>query len=305
MAGTIIPADLEIDMDGADPDQPGDIKVVKGNAVVINTCDSSWGWSIVGATSGKSISLSGDMKEGIASVLITLSSDTTQAIVKFQSTSTPFDITGCKYIKAWDKINLSTSLGGTITALWSFGESTWNEQNSTAMNLTNSWVQRSWLISSVTSGSRDAVTRFAVTVNSSFTVASKGYRIDYVIGDPGPSKIKAYDGDATIQLYPKFQSGIYTATTEAPRTIILNKSGTPSHIRIQNITTGDATANDEVVWYSGMTQYYAARTGGAVAPSTDMVIDVGDSYFTVATDDRVNQATRNYGYCVMWNDTTG
>ncbi len=305
MAGTIIPADLEIDMDSADPDQPGDIKVVKGTVIEINNCDSTTGWSLVGSSTG-GVYIANNVwtspYSGVSSIALILPPNST-GIIKYTNPSTSISIYTNKYIKCRFMQSYYNKVENCVLY---FGESTYNEQSSTAFSIPwTGWTEKSWNISAISTASRDAVTRFGLKAENTSTDGTRHVYLDYIIADPGPSKIKAFDGDATIQLYPKFQSGIYTATTEAPRTITLNKSGTPSHIRIQNITTGDATANDEVVWYSGMTQYYAARTGGAVAPSTDMVIDVGDSYFTVATDDRVNQATRNYGYCVMWNDTTG
>ncbi len=302
MAGTIIPADLEIDMDGTDPDQPGDIKIVKGTVLELDDCDATTIWTV---QSGAGVTISLDnakVREGTGSIKVNVPAGIT-AIVKATKASGSWDISLHNYLR----FSLSQK-GGPLTTMTGFkayfGETAYNDQGPQALTAPGiSWTDYGWLISGIAAASRNAVT--IVAFEATAPVGASFFNIDYVYAAPGPSKIKAYDGDATIQLSPKFQSGIYTATTEAPRTITLNKSGTPSHIRIQNITTGDATANDEVVWYSGMTQYYAARTGGAVAPSTDMVIDVGDSYFTVATDDRVNQATKNYGYCVMWNDTTG
>ena len=47
MVSGTMPSDLSIYIDGNDPTEPGDIKVVKGSLLELDDCDSNAAWSIV------------------------------------------------------------------------------------------------------------------------------------------------------------------------------------------------------------------------------------------------------------------
>jgi hypothetical protein len=248
MVQVTVPTDLGMFADENDPTEPGDIKVVSGSPVEINDCDSLTGWEIV---SGEGVSIqidNGEVKEGTGSIRVYVPADV-NAILKYTKPSGSFDISTQLYIKMWTYL---VTIGGpwenaSLYAL--FGEAAYDEQGPQMMEASNLWLQPKWDISGIAAGSRDAVTQFGINLDNRTRTYAKYLYFDYIIADPGPSEIKAFDGDRVIRLYPKIYKGSYVGdgTTQ---NVPLPRKGIPSRIDI------DCVGRRLHRWYSGMTPEY-------------------------------------------------
>jgi hypothetical protein len=295
MAGTIIPADLEIDMDGEDPSDPGDIKVVKGTVLELDDCDATTQWS-VHSGAGVTIALDNStFKEGTGSIKVSVPAGIT-AIIKATKASGSWDLTSYNYLKVWLRTNTATPA---VNCNLHFGESAYGEQNKGAFTLpAGEFSQISWDISAIAAASRNAVTIFAVTLPA-VGPTTNYFRIDYAFADPGPSQIKAFDGDRVIDLYPKVYQGTYTGNGSDPQTITLPRKGHPSAIFIQG-NAALANGGRPYLWLNTMGDNLAARLDSGGTFDAAMITEVGDCYFKVG--DVMNTNTTVFHYLVLWSD---
>ena len=282
--------------DENDPIEPGDIKIVKGTLEVLDNCDSDAQWSV---ESGEGVTIEEDssvVQEGSGSLKITIPPSTT-AIVKL--TGGPWDLSALKYLKLWHFYYGSGEGAGLGNAYLYFGEAVYNENVSSAFFINNVWSCKSWDISEIPAANRNAVTQFAFKVVNNDATFPYDCWIDYVIADPGPSQIKAFDGDRVIQLYPKVYTSHYHATGDDDLAITIPRKGPPSRIQIDGMVTRT------VLWTTDMAAGHSKRMSNDTADNTDItdgIKSVGDCYFTVGTGAQVNTNGTIYHYTVWWDD---
>lgn len=297
MVQVTMPSDLDIYQDGNDPTEPGDIKINKGTLQDIHHCDAlDDGTSIWSVHSGVGVTIALDTSvhvEGTGCIKVTVPSGIT-AIVKATKSAGSWDISLQKYLKVWLKRSSTVDY-----MILHFGEAAYDEQTSPDIHPIHStvWSQKSWDISAIAVASRNAVTIFALEV-SNIGSSERVINIDYVYADPGPSQIKAYDGDKTILVYPKFYVGTYTGDGFDDHRIDIPRKGIPDAIMT---FMGSGTANAGMLWTSTMTVGNSQQIeGGAIL--TTGIKSVGDCYFTLGTHARVNKDTEPYHYMVWWAD---
>jgi hypothetical protein len=271
-----------------DPIEPGEIKVIKGTILELDDCDSITQWSV---HSGAGVTIELDesqVYEGTGSIKVTVPVGIT-AIIKCTKSSGSWDLTTYKYLKV-----VLRAENATPNCNLYFGEAAYNEQNLGAFTMSPSWVQKSWDISGISAASRNAATIFAVYIPNASGVV-RTFHIDYVFADPGPSQVKAFDGDKVIQLYPKICTGHYHGTG-SPLTVTLNRKGTPSGI----LLLPNTGARDSFAWQTEMGGYAKNLSNSAIANT--VITAVGDGYFTLGTNANTNTSTEIVSYIVMWDD---
>ncbi len=291
MVSGTMPKDTDIYQDSNDPTEPGDIKIVRGTSVVLDTGDDVATWSVESGV-GVTIELDeSNVYEGTGSIKVMVPSGIT-AIIK--CTIGASDISDQKYLNIYLRKGYAIEWGNLY-----FGEAAYNEQShaitSTGVYI---WKREIWDISALAVASRNAVTEFAVSAVSSDTVQNY-FWIDYVYADPGPSSIRAYDGDRVINIYPKIYHGKYTSTGAALM-IEIPRKGTPSYIEIQR---DHATDSPCIYWQKEFGAGNVLSKTAAGIFLTNRIDIVGDCYFTLGTDVEVNAAAaHDYYYTVMWED---
>jgi hypothetical protein len=226
------------------------------------------------------------------------------SVIRFTNSTSSWDLSGCKYIKV--KINRQY-LGGALNHFISFGESTYNENTSTAFTSAfNTWETKSYDISAIGTANRDAVTIITVQTSIPTGELEREFLIDDVYCDPGPSRVVANDGVRQIQLYPKITCGAYTGDGTTGKTVYISdtsnaassaRKGTPAMVTVLR-----STGNVPVLWMKGMAANYSLAQGGVNARTLYGITGVGDGYFTVASTERVNNAGDDYLYCAMFED---
>jgi len=288
MPNITIPTDWGMFMDENDPTESGDIKVVKGTLLELDDCDALTQWSV---HSGAGVTLEVDqvnVKEGTGSLKITIPPSTT-GVVKAIKSAGSWDLSSYKYIKF-----AARQSGGVLgTKQIHFGETAYNEQTTSFSALDFAWKDKSWDISGIGASSRDGVTIVAFTLQNTHTSFPLIIWIDYIFADPGPSQIKAFDGDRIILLYPKLKTGSYASSADASRTITLDRKGTPTYVQVMKL------GRVAIIWINGMGTHSNSAAGTDV---TDGITGVGDGYFTIGNGLYVNGDGGTYYYMVGWDD---
>ncbi len=290
MVQGIIPSSTDVMMDGDAPTEPGDIKVVKGALLVLDACDATTQWSV---HSGAGVTIELDntiVYEGTGSIKVTVPPSTT-AIIKATKAAGSWDLSSYNYLR----VALRRAQAGAMTAF--FGEVAYNEQTSGSFGTiaANSWFQKSWDISGIAAASRNGVTIFAVSMLNASATETRYFWIDYVFADPGPSAVRAFDGDRVINIYPKVYTSSYPGTGVA-KTITIPRKGTPSSVIIQG-------AGHPSFWKTtSMGSTNSLELGAGAAFQTDRIIALGDCSFGIDTHNDVNQDTHTYHYMAFWDD---
>lgn len=294
MVQITMPTDLGIYADESDPSVPGDIKIVKGAILVLDNCDAATQWSV---HSGAGVEISLDQVnpiEGTGCIKVKVPPSTT-AIVKATKASGSWNLSTYKYLKA----SLRTSpwlnnLGGFV---FYFGESTYNEQSSGGLATPGqAWSQRSWDISGIGSSGRDGVTIFAVAATNSYGGDAYFY-IDYAYADPGPSEVKAFDGDRVIRLYPKVYYGTFIGDGTASLTIPLPRKGVPKKLEI--CKDGGAALCFWMYYFSTGKSMSIGSTNSWVSNGIQWV---GDGEFNVGNFGAVNTNGSTHHFVAYWDD---
>jgi hypothetical protein len=294
MTGTYIDEDDALFMDALDP-APGNIKIVRGAVEVLDNCDVVTDWTV---TSGADVTLAIDythVYEGNASILLYVPASTTAVITK--NIGGAHNISTHKYFKMRFRNPYPATFAG---AHMYFGESAYDEQDSGAFTIgMGDFTEYSWDISAIAVASRNGVNHIGFSV----TTGSGGgayFNFDYFFADPGPSQIKAHDGDRVILLYPKVYHGTYTSTGDDNLQIDIPRKGAPSYIEIQRDHATDAR---RIYWQTEFGAGNCLVSTASAAFQTNMIKSTGDCYFTLGTDADVNSGTpHNYYYTVMWED---
>jgi len=294
MKMALMPSDLEIYQDENPPSEVGDIKIVSGFSE-ISDCDSLAAWSIV---SGDGVSIVLDtekVKEGSSSIKVTIPAGIT-AVLKCVGT---WNFSTGKYLKVW---LFESSGGGLSSCHQHFGETSYLDNSSAHFNLaTGYWQQKSWDISGIGTGDRDAVIEYGLTLPGRVTVTAYVH-IDYAICDSGPSAVKAFDGDRVILLYPKVYSSSYVGNGTS-QTITIPRKGTPSRIQIDRMT------KPSILWISGMESGHSKKMAqdtsggtGVIEDITDGITAVADCSFTVGAATHVNAEGVTHFFTIFWDD---
>ncbi len=281
MAGTIIPADLDIDMDGEDPSDPGDIKIVRGAVWEFDDCDATALWSV---HSGAGVTIELDnaiVNEGTGSIKVTVPPFTT-GIVKCvlavaKDLNTPIDY---KYLNVYLRRD-STYLGSMVLY---FGENNdadiTDEQSKTltmASIVPNNWSQQIWDISGIADASKNAVLFFAVKGVNSLSSANHYFWIDYIYADPGPASLAFFDGDRLGHANPPYVA-TWTGNGSDPQTISLPRKGIVKAV----ILVGDAATYGRTYWATSDMAGYAAYAGAAGVLDSGVIANMGDGTFQVS-----------------------
>ena len=287
-----MPADLGIFMDENDPTEPGDIKIVKGTVEILDDCDSDAAWSV---ESGAGVTIEVDnsqVYEGTGSIKVTVPPSTT-AVIKATKSAGVWNLTNYKYLRVF---LYHGTPGYMPNCNLHFGEGAYNEQNFGVFTLPfPCWVQKSWDISGIPVASKNEVTIFAVTLPNASAFFSHIVRIDYIFADPGPSQVKAFDGDRVILLYPKFYRGTYVGTGNDDLSVLIPRKGTPNRI---DIVKDDGT--NMVTWIQGMDIGDSLRIGAATI--TDGIKTISDGSFTVGVNATVNTNGDTHIFTCFWDD---
>jgi len=291
MTQVTIPGDLDIYMDEDDPTEPGDIKVVRGTLLELDDCDAATQWSV---HSGAGVTLALDnttLYEGTGSIRVTVPDGIT-GIIKCTKSAGSWDLTNYKYLS----VSLYNSLPQANLNLH-FGEAAYNEQNRGVFNFAGgAWETKTWDISAIAAASKNGVTIFALTLPANGIMGLPVYYyIDYVFSDPGPSQIKAFDGDRVILLYPKFYRGTYTGTGVDNLSITVPRKGAPNRIDIVR----DEGSN-MVTWIQGMDAGDSINIGTGTI--TNGVKTVSDGSFTVGVNAIVNTSGDTHIFTCFWDD---
>ena len=287
-----MPSDLEIFMSEDNPSVAGDIKIVKGTLEVLDDCDAITQWSV---ESGAGVTIEVDhanVAEGTGSIKVGIPKNSSGAVT---CTFSAKDLRGFKFLRA--QLRREGTWIGNFK--YYFGETAWNEQTANVALPGNSFSERYWDISGIGDGDRDAVTTFTIYATNTSLGSTHYFWIDYVVADPGPSAVKAFDGDRVILLYPKAYVSHYHGTGVNDLQIDIARKGTPSRIQIDGMVTRS------ILWTTDMAAGHSKRMANDTADNadiTDGIKSVGDCYFTVGTAAQVNTNGTIYHYTVWWND---
>ncbi len=286
MVREAIPSDLDLTIDANDPTIPGDIKVVSGNQVTLDNCDSANGWSLVSGNNTTITLQYADIMEGNSALRIQIPPSTT-AIV--QGNFAAANIADQAYLNTY--LRRTPTVGN--MALF-FGETNYNEQTTGNFTLSspNIWGLKQWDIGNIAANNRNGVTKFGLlAVNTSNSINALVY-IDFIHGDPGPSQIKGKDLARVITLYPKIFLGQFTSSGNN-QTVYVSANGTSPSGRkgtpalIGTIRGGSATYNGLVLRHKDMTANNSVRADGG-AMLSDGILSMGEGFFTVGDNVRVN-----------------
>ncbi|MGB9627907.1 MAG: hypothetical protein ACPL6D_04545 [Thermodesulfobacteriota bacterium] len=295
MVQATIPKDLDIYMDGNDPSESGDIKVVCSPLLIMDNCDEITQWSIHSGYGTRSLDKT-IVKEGTGSIKLTIFPLNT-VILKCVKSSGSWDISSHKYLKIWLR-------RGDISlfdlALY-FGESTYDEQaKTTQVNAgLNEWRENSWDISAIPPENRDAVTIFAIRAKNLDLEKSAYLWVDFLRADPGPSEIKAFDGDRIITIYPKIYAGFYIGNGVDDRQINIPRKGTPCAVLIQRAA---GSLNNAAVWRHKNNESGKSFKIDGGALLTDGIKTFGNCFFTIGTNERVNNPYDIFCYLAFFED---
>ena len=305
MVQVTIPSELDIDMDENDPSDPGDIKVVRAAPLELDVCDAITQWSVASGV-GVTIELdNATVYEGTGSIKATIPAGITGVITCTKSAGS-WDLSTYKYLKV-ALLCSENILAPTYPKLY-FGEAAYDEQVSSSFALSPSWYQKSWDISAIATGDRDAVTMFSVYLPGG--ASGRTFWIDYVFADPGPSKVKFYDGDYVGQLYPKVLHGLFTGSGTTDHTVYLSDTsdatsksrvGTPINLRVIPSTGGT-----EVEWSpvhnttGGAWSYKHYGSGHEI--TTLGIVEVGDGFFVISSCSGTNISNQLYSFTALYED---
>lgn len=283
-------------MDGNDPTEPGEIKVVKGTLSVLDDCDSDDQWSVESGAGVTIVESSYSPYEGTKCLRIHVPPSTT-GIIKLTKATGSWDLSLNKYLSYFIR-RATALLSDSIHFKTYFGETTYNEQNSgTHFTITpNIWVSKSWDISAIAAASRNAITLFALEVENLSAVLNAGVTLDYVFSEPGPSQLKHFDGDRVYIDSPKVMVDTWEGTGAA-KLVTLNRKGVPVFIRIIDIDT----PNVPLIWMKGMEESSMQEDGiPSYTASHGGIYHVIDGSFTVHETYTPNGKT--ILYMVLWED---
>jgi hypothetical protein len=297
----IMPSDLGLYMDENDPTEPGDIKVVKGTIVPIDSCDVLTGWTVESG-GGVTLVLSAyDVIEGTASLSIMVPASTT-GVILFTHADT-VNLSACDWLRFNLKRIASVGWSTSLTFHAHFGEDGGAYTDQTMGNFTlpngNAWYEKAWDISAIADADKTTVKYFALNIVNASGTKPALIHLDYIWGDPGPSSVCANDGDRVINLYPKIYVGSYTGTT-AHQTITIPRKGIPAYIRTIRFNVDEPP----VLWLKGFGEYsmadYIADPWYASEGGIHNVLDGSFDLAGAALGCNVNGAA--YKYMVMWED---
>jgi hypothetical protein len=285
-----MPSDLNIYMDENDPTEPGDIKVVRGTPLVLDNADSVAGWSVVSGTA--LLALSSSPYEGTGCVRVQVSGNGTVVI---KTTFGAQDLSAYKYVSSYIKKMVAANLTVAVNIIDDGGD---RGPDAPTSLTTNVWLQRQFNISSYTSAERNVVTAVEFTFVITGMAGGPGWIfIDNVFADPGPSSVRAFDGDRVINIYPKILVDTFEATGNA-QIITFSRKGVPAYIKVIDMDTPGVP----ILWMKGMgeTSYLMDGTATGWYAANAGIHDVIDGSFSVAAGVCPNAKT--HLYTVMWED---
>jgi hypothetical protein len=282
-------ADLESGNDN--PLAEGEIKIITAGQTLIDACDQLDQWTVQSGNAFLSID-SQNQTEGNGCLKVYIPSGGATVLC---TAANSWDLSQQKYLKTYLK-RMATG-----NCCLYFGQNSYNEQTSGNFSVSGgSWYQKNWDISGIDGNNRSSV-KYVAVVFSSNSLPHYEF-VDYLYGNPGPSQIKAFDGDRVILLYPKVYSSSYIGNGTS-QTITIPRKGKPSWIQIDRMTA------PSVLWIDGMITGHSKRMADdtadgtiPIANITTGITDVGDCYFSVGDANAVNENGVTYFFTAIWAD---
>ena len=309
MVQVTVPSELDLLQSTEDPIDIGDIRVIGTAPVSITGCETTVGWTFLHGTSEVNdvVSHIGTVYEGNASLKIQFYRGST-IVFKYNDPTTDYNLSGQGYLKvALYPQSISSSDNFTI----SFGESTYNEQNSTAFKRPlNQWTVHSYNISGIADADKNAVTSVGITYNPVTTAGILGILyIDAIKGYSGPSQVKAFDGDRVITMYPKVLHGLFTGNGTTDHTIFLSdtsdatvasRKGTPIHITVMGSTKSSSIEWSPIHNTTGGAWSFK-HTAAAHEITAHGIVEVGEGYFVISSSN-TNVNNDLYSFTALYAD---
>lgn len=248
--------------------------------------------TIDGNSSGSHVSLASydyPCNEGTGSLRIQVDPETVAMVL---CTVSAKDLSGYDYLSVsyYDKPVRGL---GNIEYRFRFGETEyWTQAESSAWTpVQNTWTIHAWDISEISDASKNGVTQVAFRCRNQGAEIAFTY-LDYLIASKN-SQVAVYDGGRVSRLYPKVYRSSYVGAVTATQTITFARAGTPSVIRVVNLTDGGSWT-----WIYGMGDSSILDSSGAV--TTDGIKTVAEGSFVAGSD--IDATGKYYYYYCLWND---